>query len=142
VAANVLGEAGAIIVFAVFFCSLASSLDSLLASTSDVITEDIYRRLINPRADERRLRKVSALTIVSLGIFAWLACLPRIGTLASVLFFAGPMVGSMIWPVATGLFWKKANAKGAILGMLLGSAIGLAAYFAIGWYAASLLGAA
>src|SRR5690606_16423814 len=48
VAAHVVGKAGAIIVFAVFFCSLASSLDSLLASTADVITQDVYRKLINP----------------------------------------------------------------------------------------------
>lgn len=142
VAANVLGQAGSIIVFAVFFCSLASSIDSLLASTADLITQDIYGKLINPHANQRLLRKVSAGMIVGLGFFAWLACLPRIGTLATVLFFAGPMVGSTIWPVATGLFWKKANAKGAVLGMLLGTLAGLFGYFALGWYTASLLGAA
>lgn len=142
VAAHVLGKTGAIIVFTVFFCSLASSLDSLLASTADVITEDIYRRMINPAADERRLRKVSVMIILGLGFSAWLVCLPRMGTLATVLFFAGPMVGSMIWPIATGLYWKKASAKGAILGMLLGTVAGLTGYFIIGWYAASLIGAA
>lgn len=142
VAANVLGEAGSIIVFAVFFCSLASSIDSLLASTSDLITEDIYRKLINPQAGEKLLRKVSAGIIIGLGFFAWLVCLPRIGTLATVLFFAGPMVGSTIWPIATGLFWKKANAKGAMWGMLAGSVAGLIGYFQLGWYTASLLGAA
>lgn len=142
VAADVLGQTGAVIVFAVFFCSLASSIDSLLAATADLVTEDIYRKLINPGANERNLRKTSAIIIVGLAFIAWLACLPRIGTLASVLFFAGPMVGSTIWPIATGLFWKKANAKGAVLGMLLGSLAGLVGYFTVGWYAASLIGAA
>jgi Na+/proline symporter len=141
VAANVLGKTGAVIVFAVFFCSLASSIDSLLAATSDLITEDIYRKMINPKANEKLLRKVSAGIIIGLGIMAWGFCMPRIGTLATVLFFAGPMVGSTIWPIATGLFWKKANAKGAFLGMLLGSLIGLIAYFYLGWYTASLIGA-
>lgn len=142
VSASVLGQAGAIIVFAVFFCSLASSIDSLLAATSDLITEDIYRKMINPMASEKVLRKVSAGIIIGLGLLAWSACMPRIGTLATVLFFAGPMVGSTIWPIVTGLFWKKANAKGAIWGMLLGSTIGLMAYFQLGWYTASLIGAA
>jgi SSS family transporter len=141
VAAQVLGKAGALIVFAVFFCSLASSIDSLLASTSDVITQDVYRKLINPQAGERSLRRASAGIIVGLGFFTWLVCLPRIGTLASVLFFAGPMVGSMIWPIAAGLFWKKANARGAVAGMLAGTIAGLAAYFTLGWYTASLIGA-
>ena len=142
VSAHVLGKGGAIIVFAVFFCSLASSIDSLLAATSDLITEDIYRKLINPKAGEKLLRRVSAYIIIGLGVFAWLVCLPRIGTLATVLFFAGPMVGSTIWPIASGLFWKKVNPKGALLAMVLGTAVGLFAYFQYGWYSASLIGAA
>lgn len=142
VASHVLGQAGAVIVFAVFFCSLASSIDSLLAATSDLITEDIYRKMINPKAGEKLLRKVSAGIIIGLGVLAWAFCMPRIGTLATVLFFAGPMVGSTIWPIVTGLFWRKANAKGAMLGMILGSSIGLVAYFQLGWYTASLIGAA
>lgn len=142
VSASVLGQTGAIIVFAVFFCSLASSIDSLLAATSDLITEDIYRKMINPLANQETLRKVSGGIIIGLGLLAWAFCMPRIGTLATVLFFAGPMVGSTIWPIVTGLFWKKANAKGAIWGMLLGSSIGLIAYFQLGWYTASLIGAA
>ncbi|MBU2913098.1 sodium:solute symporter family protein [Reichenbachiella agariperforans] len=142
VASHVLGQAGAVIVFAVFFCSLASSIDSLLAATSDLITEDIYRKMINPKAGEKLLRKVSAGIIIGLGVLAWAFCMPRIGTLATVLFFAGPMVGSTIWPIVTGLFWRKASAKGAMLGMILGSSIGLVAYFQLGWYTASLIGAA
>ncbi len=142
VSATILGKTGSIIVFAVLFCSLASSIDSLLAATSDLLTEDIYRKMVNPDADDKKLRRVSAGIIIGLGLFAWAVCLPKIGTLATVLFFAGPMVGSTIWPIATGLFWKKANTKGALTGMVAGSVIGLIAYFQIGWYAASLIGAA
>jgi urea-proton symporter len=141
VSAHILGKAGAVLVFAVFFCSLASSIDSLLAATSDLITEDIYRKMINPNAGEKLLKRVSSGIILGLGFLAWLVCLPRIGTLATVLFFAGPMVGSTIWPVLTGLYWKKANWYGAFVGMFAGTVIGLFTYFYIGWYAASLVGA-
>ena len=89
VAARILGQTGAIVVFVVFFCSLASSIDSLLAATSDLITEDIYRKMIDPSATEEKLRRVSAWIIVGLGVLTWVVCLPRIGTLATVLFFAG-----------------------------------------------------
>lgn len=142
VAAKILGPIGAVMVFAVIFCSLASSIDSLLAATSDLITEDLYRKLFHPDATEERLRKVSALVIILLGVTAWLVCLPRIGTLATVLFFAGPMVGSTIWPIVTGLFWKKTNATGVVCAMVLGSALGLVAYFQWGWYTASMIGTA
>lgn len=140
-AGRILGQTGAVIVFIVFFCSLASSIDSLLAATSDLITEDIYKKLINPRVTEKQLRKVSVSIILGLGLLAWLVCLPRIGTLATVLFFAGPMVASTIYPIVMGLFWKTASAKGAIWAMALGTAVGLTAYFQLGWYTASLIGA-
>ncbi len=140
-AGSILGQAGAVVVFIVFFCSLASSIDSLLAATSDLITEDIYKKMVNPKVKEKQLRRISIAVITGLGLLAWLVCLPRIGTLATVLFFAGPMVASTIYPIVMGLYWKTANAKGAIWAMVLGTGIGLSAYFELGWYTASLIGA-
>ena len=142
VVATVLGELGAIAIFIIVFCSLASSIDSLLAATSDLITEDIYRRLLRPAAKPPQLKAVAQYVTLALGVFTWAVCLPRIGTLASVLFFAGPLVGSMIWPIVTGLYWRSANSAGAVGGMLLGAGVGLVCYFAIGWYVASLIATA
>lgn len=139
VVAHVLGEYGAIAIFIVVFCSLASSIDSLLAATSDLLTEDIYRKILRPGATPATLKTVAQYVTLGLGLFTWAVCLPRIGTLASVLFFAGPLVGSMIWPIVTGLYWRSANATGAVGGMLLGAGVGLASYFAIGWYVATLI---
>ena len=140
-AGTILGKTGAVLVFIVFFCSLASSIDSLLAATSDLIIEDIYKKMIHPGAREKRIRRISIAVVTGLGLLAWLVCLPRIGTLATVLFFAGPMVASTIYPIVTGLFWRSASAQGALWAMLLGSALGLIAYFEVGWYTASLVGA-
>lgn len=142
VIAEVLGEVGAIAIFIIVFASLASSIDSLLAATSDLLTEDVYRRLLRPAADPATLKKVAQYATLGLGVLTWAVCAPRIGTLASVLFFAGPLVGSMIWPIITGLYWRRANATGAVGGMLLGGGVGLVAYFEIGWYVASTVGTA
>lgn len=141
VATHVLGEVGSIIVFIVLFCSLASSIDAVLASTTDLITQDIYKKSFRPQATEQQLKRFSIIIMVAIGLLAWIISIPRVGTLASVLFFAGPMVGSTIWPIITGLFWEKANAKGAFLAMLLGSTLGLVSYFTLGWYTSSLVGA-
>ncbi|HLR48953.1 MAG TPA: hypothetical protein VK076_00075 [Candidatus Sphingobacterium stercoripullorum] len=141
VATHVLGEVGSIIVFIVLFCSLASSIDAVLASTADLITQDIYKKSFRPQATEQQLKRFSIIIMVAIGLLAWIISIPRVGTLASVLFFAGPMVGSTIWPIITGLFWEKANAKGAFLAMLLGSTLGLVSYFTLGWYTSSLVGA-
>jgi Na+/proline symporter len=98
--------------------------------------------MIAPAAAPARLKRVAQVVTLALGLFTWAVCLPRIGTLASVLFFAGPLVGSMIWPIITGLYWRNANSTGAVGGMLLGAGVGLVCYFAIGWYVASLIATA
>lgn len=142
VIAEVLGKAGAIAIFIIVFCSLASSIDSLLAATADLLTEDVYRRIVRPAASPENLKSMAQYVTLALGIFTWAICLPRIGTLATVLFFAGPLVGSMIWPIVTGLYWRRATSAGATGGMLLGAGIGLACYFTIGWYVATLVATA
>lgn len=142
IASHILGYGGSILVFIVIFASLASSLDSLLAATSDLVTEDIYKKIIKPDASDEQVRKTAALIIILLGLFAWLVSLPKIGTLATVLFFAGPMVGSTIWPIAAGLYWKKSSAQAAFWAILAGSLVGLIAYFTLGWYTASLVATA
>lgn len=142
VAGQVLGPLGAVLVFVVVFCSLASSIDSLLAATSDLVTEDIYRKLLHPKADDATLRRLGSRIIVGLGLLTWLLCLPRLGDLIVVLFLSGPLVASAIWPVAAGVYWPRANRSGAFLAMLSGSGVGLWAYFAHGWFTASLISAA
>ena len=142
VVATVLGKAGAVAIFVIVFCSLASSIDSLLAATSDLLTEDVYRRMIKPAASPERLKTIGQYVTLALGVFTWVVCIPRIGTLATVLFFAGPLVGAMIWPIVTGLYWRSANSVGAVGGMLLGAGVGLVCYFTIGWYVATLIATA
>ncbi len=142
VAANLLGVTGAILVFVIVFSALASSLDSLLAATSDLIVEDIYKKHLHPEASSERLRSVASATIVLLGLVTWFVCILNITTLASLLHFTGAFVASTIWPIVAGLYWKKTNTTGAALGMLLGSIAGLSAYFLVGFYVAALFGAA
>ncbi|MCC9655150.1 sodium:solute symporter family protein [Rhodopirellula halodulae] len=146
VAATLLGTGGALLVFVVVFCSLASSIDSLLAATSDLIVNDIaepiHKRVGGEAAEDRTKRQWSAAAIIVLGAIAWIAALQNVGTLATVLFFAGPMVGSCIWPILCGLYSRRASSQAACASMVLGSVIGLVAYFTIGWFTASLIGSA
>ena len=142
VASKLLGYGGAVLIFIVVFSALASSVDSVLAATSDLITEDIYRKHFRPKAGREEMKKAALLVIGIFGFLVWLLCMMNLADLASVLHFTGALVASTIWPVAAGLYWKKANRTGALVGMVFGSAAGLAAYFAIGFYVASLFGAA
>ncbi len=142
VASQVLGGVGSILVFIVLFCSLASSIDSLLAATADLVTEDIYRKWFNPAASEAVVRKASTWVIVGLGVLTWGICLPNVGDLITILFLSGPLVASTIWPIVSGLYFPRTSRAGATAAMLLGSVLGLIAYYQIGWFSASLVSAA
>tara|TARA_R110000824_G_scaffold279180_1_gene467390 strand:+ start:28393 stop:29823 length:1431 start_codon:yes stop_codon:yes gene_type:complete len=142
VAGQILGTTGAVIVFIVIFSALASSLDSLLAATSDLITQDIYRGHINKAATDERCFRISKYIIVGLGLFTWLLCLPRLTTLASLLYFTGAFVASAIWPIVFGLYFRWASGLAAALAMSAGTVVGLIAYFQIGYYVAALVSCA
>ena len=140
VAGEVLGVAGGVMVFIVVFCSLASSIDSLLAATSDLFVEDIFKKLMCPKASDSQLRLAAKLIVVGLGFATWLLAYNEFNLL-DILYLSGPLVASAIWPILGGLYWKRANSTGAVLSMILGSSIGLYAYYTLGWYTASLISA-
>ncbi|MDF1849215.1 MAG: hypothetical protein P1U85_00160 [Verrucomicrobiales bacterium] len=145
VAAAVLGNAGlgafaGVLILVVLFCSMASSIDSLLAATSDLLIRDVNEGLFKHKVDEKRFRKLAAIVILSVGALTWLLAAPH-WPIINALFISGPLVGSLIWPVIAGLFWKRVNRGFVIAGILAGSALGVWAYFTLGWFTASLVGA-
>lgn len=142
VVGNVLGQFGSIIFFIVVFSALASSLDSLLAATSDLITQDIYRGHINKQASDDRCFKMNRYIIIFLGLLTWSLCLPRITTLASLLYFTGAFVASTIWPIVFGLYFRWVSGTAAASAMIAGTVTGLIAYFQIGFYVAALVSSA
>lgn len=139
VIAAVLGSAGAVVLFIVVFSALASSLDSLLAATSDLLTRDIYQRYVRKESDGSHLLKVNRWMIVALGVVTWLLCVPQISTLAALLNFTGAFVASTIWPLVVGLYHPRLDGRYAWLAMAAGTACGLAGYFIIGFYVAALI---
>lgn len=139
VAAAVLGSTGAVLVFIVVFSALASSLDSLLVATSDLLTRDIYHKHINHKASDKRLMSINQRVLIALGVITWLLCLPQISTLAALLNFTGAFVASTIWPIVVGLYQPKLNGRYAACAMALGTICGLISYFVIGFYVAALV---
>lgn len=142
VAAALLGDVGAVIVFIVVLSALASSLDSLLAATSDLLTEDIYSKLLFPGRSKAHLNQIGKFVVLGLGIVTWLLCLPRLATLGELLNLTGAFVASAIFPIVLGLFRPHLSGGTAAAAMFLGTVSGLVAYFQIGFYVAALTSAA
>lgn len=142
VAGKLFGLAGAILVFIVVFSALASSLDSVLAATSDLIVKDIYKGHFSHDASEGQMRKAAVYIILGLGFLTWALALLKLATLGALLHFTGAFVASTIWPIAVGLLYPHGRGNVATLAMISGTVIGLICYFTIGFYVAALTSAA
>jgi Na+/proline symporter len=141
VVAKLLGGPGAIMILCIVFASLASSLDSLLAATTDLLVQDVYRASIQRDATPRQLVKAGHTITIGLSALAIAVCWTRPTTLAELIQFTGPFVASTIWPIAAGLYFRSASRHGATAGMVLGTGCGIAAYFVVGFFAAALVSA-
>ncbi|XP_036749962.2 sodium/mannose cotransporter SLC5A10 isoform X1 [Manis pentadactyla] len=116
------------LMIAVMMAALMSSLTSIFNSSSTLFTMDIWRRL-RPRAGERELLLVGRLVIVVLvGVsVAWIPVLQ--GSSSGQLFVYMQSVTSSLAPPVTsvfvlGVFWQRANEKGAFWGLMVGLAMG------------------
>ncbi len=145
VAAAVMDQAGfgpvaGILILIVLFCSMASSIDSLLAATSDLLIKDVNCGLFGREIDERGFRKMAGGVILGVGVFTWLLAMPH-WPIVKALFISGPLVASLIWPIIAGLFWHRINVPIVLSGILIACMLGVGAYFILGWFTASLVGA-
>lgn len=145
VASTVMANAGfgaisGALILIVLFCSMASSIDSLLAATSDLLLRDVHEGVMKKPLQEATFRKLASRVIILVGGVAWLLAIPK-WPIINALFISGPLVGSLIWPVIAGLYWEKINQRIVIFGILAGSIAGVTAYFTIGWFTATLIGA-
>jgi urea-proton symporter len=135
-----LGALAGVLILVVLFCSMASSIDSLLAATSDLLIRDLRGERLNQAGGDPGFRKTAVFAILAVGALAWLLALPQ-WPIVNALFISGPLVGSLIWPVVAGLFWTSINRTLVLAGIVASSALGLLAYFFLGWFTASLVGA-
>lgn len=145
VAATVMHDAGlgaiaGLVILVVLFCSMASSIDSLLAATSDLLVKDVHGGLLGKKLPERSFRRVTGTVICLVGVIAWVLAAPH-WPIIEALFISGPLVASLIWPVIAGLFWRRFNRAIILVGIVTACALGVTAYFTIGWFTASLVGA-
>lgn len=135
-----LGAFSGIIILVILFCSIASSIDSLLAATSDLLVKDVYCGAMKRTLSDRNFRKVAGGAILLIAAIAWLLAIPA-WPVHKVLYSAGGLVASLIWPVIAGLYWIRINPTIVMVGAVIGCAAGYYCNFNLGWWTAALAGA-
>jgi cation/acetate symporter len=110
-----------------------STADGLLMVIATAVSHDIYAKLINPNASYGTRFMISRVMILVGALLAALAALPRLALIAQMVAWAFSMAASSFFPVILlGIFWRRANAAGAIAGMA-GGMITCIAYMALNY---------
>lgn len=98
-----------------------STADGLLLVISTAVADDIYAKIINPNAPYARRFLLSRLMILVAAFTAALLAIPRFALIVQLVAWAFSLAASTFFPVLLlGIFWKRANANGAIAGMIGG----------------------
>jgi SSS family solute:Na+ symporter len=103
------------------FAAGMSTSDSQLLAGSAICTSDIYKRYIYPTANQRHLVWVGRAFVLLFTLAAYLVSLAKTPTLLvqlGVICYAG--TANLAVPLVGAFFWKRATAKGAIVGTLAG----------------------
>lgn len=102
--------------------AIMSSIDSLLIQSSSTLIKDLYLAA-RPQAvvNEAKIKRFSTLTTLLLTILVVVAALNPPDMLIWLnLLSLGGLEATFLWVIVFGLFWKKANAIGAICSMAAG----------------------
>ena len=125
------------LILAALAAAIVSSLASMVNSTSTIFTMDIYKSLINKKADDVKMVQVGRLTGLIALIIATLIA-PKLGSLGQVFQFIQEYTGvvspGILAVFLMGLFYKKATNNASIWGVI--SSIPIAMYFKVapnGW---------
>jgi cation/acetate symporter len=98
-----------------------STADGLLLVIATAVSHDLYAKIINPNASYGMRFLASRIMIVVAALLAAFAALPRLALIVQLVAWAFSLAAATFFPVVlTGIFWRRANAKGAIAGMIGG----------------------
>lgn len=111
----------AALVLAAPLAAIMSTVDSQLIYMAGTIIKDIYLNYINPSADENCLKRLSQACNILLSLLILALALKPPSLIIWVNLFAfGGLQAAFFWPLLLGLYWKRANAAGAIASQVSG----------------------
>lgn len=103
--------------------SIMSTVDSQLLVASGSIVNDLYVNYIKPdlKYDSRKIGKISTIATAIIGVAIYLVAFdpPELIVWLNLYANAG-IIATFLWPIILGLYWKKANSKGAIASIIGG----------------------
>lgn len=109
----------------IFLCgilaAIMSTADSQLLVTASAVSEDIYKGIIRKDADDKKVLRLSRVTVVVVAVIAYLIAWNPDNSIMGLVSNAWAGFGSAFGPlVLLSLFWKRTNMPGAVAGIVSG----------------------
>lgn len=109
----------------IFLCAILaasmSTADSQLLVASSAVSQDFYKGIINPKADEKNVLKIGRLTVFLIAAIAFVIALDQNSTIFGLVSYAWAGFGGAFGPlILLALYWRGITNKGAIAGLFVG----------------------
>jgi cation/acetate symporter len=125
-----------------------STADGLLLTIANAISHDLYYNVIDPGASlVKRLTITKVLLVVTAVVAAYIATY-RLSLIVELVAWAFSLAGASFFPaLVMGIWWKRANAIGANVGMLVGLGVTLfymigSRFFGLSWFGTTTIASA
>ncbi|MBU1235628.1 MAG: cation acetate symporter [Gammaproteobacteria bacterium] len=110
-----------------------STADGLLLTIANALSHDVYYKMIDPNAPTTRRLVVSKALLLVVALTAAYVTSLKPGNILFLVGAAFSLAAAAFFPsLLLGIFWKRANKLGAVLGMLMG--LGITIYYMVQTY--------
>ncbi|MBR4196386.1 MAG: sodium:solute symporter family protein [Synergistaceae bacterium] len=114
------------------FAAEVSTADTVLYMLAGSVTNDIYKRFMNPGISDRNLLRLSRIVTIICGVVGVILALRLESIISALTIFYSLMSVSLSAPLLFGLFTSRANNAGAVMSAVLGA--GLTVYMTFGGF--------
>lgn len=109
------------VILCAVFAATINAMSSMVLVLASSMTEDLYKKLINPEASSKKLLKVSRICVVIVSLVAFLIAINKIDTIYGLVLYAWSGLGAAFGPLLLlCLYMRHINKYGAWTGILLG----------------------
>ena len=97
-----------------------STIDGILVTTTGAVTRDIYQKIVNKKATDESIMKLSKVVTILIGLVVILFGVFQPGSNFEINLFAFSGMAVFVVPILFGMYWKESTAPGAIAAVAVG----------------------
>lgn len=99
------------LVLAVIFAIGQTTMATIWNNSVSIITNDIYNRIIDPKASEKKLLRFSRILTVAIALFTIVVSITIVDQVINTLFVANIFMASLFFPALGGFLWWRTGEK-------------------------------